>query len=524
MKMSSILAALPVSLSSLKGASEYLCDKPYFSSDEKINIGSRRQLFVDDYLIHHIGEELKLHLHHPIPHEVVMTYDKQWEGSYCNNHSIFKDEDLYRMYYAGVNYIVEPGKVIDDSHPFFLCYAESKDGIHWSRPDLGLIKFNGSKKNNILMSTDKLVKGIRIDASSFAMFKDDNPYTTLDAKYKAIIRAYTPVGEGPQGILAFKSSDAIHWEPMNHKAIITDGAFDSQNLAFWDSRGNEYRAYWRSKTKEHVRQIRTARSEDFINWTDHADLRYVDSPLEELYTNVVKTYDRAPDYIIGFPVRYIERQWSPSMYALPELKERRMRSSAVDRFGTALTESLFMSSRDGILFKRWNEAFLRPGIQRPGIWNYGQQFLAWQMVETESALEGAPDEISFYATESCWTNNADALRRYTMRLDGFVSVNASAKGGEMVTKPLTFQGNFEGNTLNLNFSTSAAGSILVEIQDENKNPIPGYSLDECYEIFGDEIERVVMWKNHVKFSQLADRAIRLRFFLKDADIFSFRII
>ena len=109
----------------------------------------------------------------------------------------------------------------------------------------------------------------------------------------------------------------------------------------------------------------------------------------------------------------------------------------------------------------------------------------------------------FYAIESCWTNNANALRRYNFRLDGFVSLNASMVGGEMIIKLMTFQGNSEGNTLNLNFSTSAAGSILVEIQDGNGNPFPSYTLDECYEIFGDEIERVVMWKNHGKLSQLA---------------------
>lgn len=79
--MISILAALPVSLSSIKKVSEYLGDNVCFSTSERINIGSSRQLFVDDYLIHNMGEELKLILHYPIPHEVVITFDQHWEGA-----------------------------------------------------------------------------------------------------------------------------------------------------------------------------------------------------------------------------------------------------------------------------------------------------------------------------------------------------------------------------------------------------------------------------------------------------------
>ena len=75
------------------------------------------------------------------------------------------------------------------------------------------------------------------------------------------------------------------------------------------------------------------------------------------------------------------------MQALPEREHRELRSAASPRYGTALTEGLLMASRDGVHFKRWNEAFLRPGVERPGAWNYGQQYIAWHVVETKSALE-----------------------------------------------------------------------------------------------------------------------------------------
>ncbi|CAL1519378.1 hypothetical protein [Chitinophaga sp. MM2321] len=483
-----------------------------------IDISTRRQLFVDNYLIDHLGGGAQMQMNHPEAKEVVIEHGEPWEGSYCNNHSIFKDGDIYRMYYAAVHYNVQQGKVIDNEHPFYLCYAESNDGIHWRKPNLGLYEFRGSKQNNIIMTEDKM-GDVRPGASSAAMFIDDNPDAAPDAKYKAIIGDYTEIGGSPQGALAFKSRDAIHWVPMHNKPVISGGSFDSQNLGFWDAAHKEYRAYWRYMAgEEKVRSIRTASSKDFINWSNYADLKYVNSPEEHLYNNVIKSYPRSPDIIMGFPIRYIERPWSASMRALPEPEHRKMRSSSVDRFGTALTEGLFMTSRDGVTFNRWNEAFLRPGIERPGTWNYGQQFIGWTMVETKSALEGAPDELSFYATESCWTGNSTLLRRFTMRMDGFVSITAPLSGGELVTKPVTFK----GTHLSLNVSTSAAGSVRIELQDEQGKPIPGFTLEDSQELYGDNLDKKVYWKNGSDISSLQGLPVRIRFILKDAALFSFR--
>ena len=126
--------------------------------------------------------------------------------------------------------------------------------------------------------------------------------------------------------------------------MITEGAFDSQNLAFWDPVRGEYRAYWRIFTAgvdrrkdwkpAGVRAIRTATSKDFLNWGPQADVKYVDSPAEHLYTNQIKPYYRAPHIFIGFPTRYVERGWSDSMRALPEREHRecaRRRASATAR-------------------------------------------------------------------------------------------------------------------------------------------------------------------------------------------------
>lgn len=484
--------------------------------DRPIEIGSRLELFINDYLIEDLSGKAELRLHHPEPQEKVIAHDSPWEGSGSGYHSIFRDGDLYKMYYKA--WQVE-GASKAPTHSIYCCYAESDDGIHWRKPNLGLYEFQGSKDNNIVFIRG-FMDGVNADGGHPAVFKDENPNAEPDALYKAILRS-----QGKKGLIPFKSADGIHWNAISKAPVISDGAFDSQNLAFWDKERSEYRAYWRyfdeetdSSLYQGVRAIRTATSKDFINWSEPSDLQYVDSPREHLYTNQIKPYYRAPHLLIGFPVRYTDRGWSESMKALPQSKHRLWRSGISERYGTALTESLFMVSRDGVTFKRWNEAFLRPGIERKGTWNYGQQYIAWSVVETKSALEGAPNELSLYAVENYWTGTSCDLRRYTLRIDGFVSVNAPMSGGELITKPFIFK----GEELILNFSSSAAGDISVEIQDMNSIPLPGYSLSDCPPIFGDTIERIVKWKSGSNLSSLEGKTIRLRFVLKDADLYSFQ--
>lgn len=492
-----------------------------------IDIGSRLELFVDDHLIDRFGGGAALRLHHPVARELAIVHDAPWEGSGTGYHSVFKDGDRYRMYYKAWHLDLQPGtggkaKLNTGTHPLYTCYAESKDGIHWTKPNLSIVEFRGSKENNIVLASGEW-QGVKIDAGHIALAKDENPNAAPDAKYKGLV-----LSASPKGLLAFKSPDGIHWSPMQTEPVITAGAFDSQNLAFWDGARGEYRAYWRVFTsgvtteKEWKpsghRAIRTATSKDFLHWENQRDVTYADSPSEHLYTNVVKPYPRAPHILIGFPTRYVERGWSESMRALPEREHREMRSSVNQRYGTAVTEGLLMTSRDGVRFNRWNDAFLRPGLEREGSWHYGHQYIAWHLVETPAALAGEPDELSLYAGESYWTGSSSALRRYTIRKDGFVSASAPMKGGEVLTKPVVHS----GKSLHLNISTSAAGSVRVEIQDADGKALPGFSLAECEETFGDSIDRVVFWKAGSDVSSLAGKPVRLRFALKDADVFAFR--
>ena len=108
--------------------------------------------------------------------------------------------------------------------------------------------------------------------------------------------------------------------------------------------------------------------------------------------------------------------------------------------------------------------------------------------------------------------------QYTLRLDGFISINAGFAEGEFITKPLKFS----GSHLELNYSTAGAGQIRAELQDASGRPIPGYTLKNCDPITGDAISGTVTWKGNANLSALADKTIRLRFVMNEADLYSLR--
>lgn len=471
-----------------------------------IDLGSRLELMVDDYLIERM-EGARLRLHHPQPREVALVLDRPWEGSGSGYVTVIREADRYRMWYKGAQLDCTGGRLqpVTDS----VCYAESADGIAWERVDVGVIEHEGSVANNIVWRGQ--------GGHGFCPFLDTNPACPPEQRYKA-------VGQGrfeeQAALWALTSADGVHWALMGDTPILRGTPFDSQNLVFWDSVRGEYRAYVRFFREGRWRDILTTTSPDFRTWAEYQQLQYPGAPDEQLYTNQVQPYYRAPHIFIGLPTRYIERGWSPSMEALPDQESRRLCAQAHVRFGTALSDTLLMTSRDGVTFHRWDEAFLPPGIQRPGTWVYGDCYASCGLVEVASALPGAPPELSFWASENVWVGPV-GLRRYALRIDGFASAHAALAGGELLTKPLTFT----GSRLVLNFASSAAGDLRVEVQDTAGAPVEGFALVDCDEIFGDEIERTVTWRGgESDLSALAGRPVRLRIALRDADLFSLRCI
>lgn len=475
---------------------------------EAIDIGSRRELFVDRHLVERL-EGASLVLHRPVRREVVFRSDAAWEGNGSAYQSVFQDGDRIRLYYRGGHHPASKAYRTKKNPWETLCVAESTDGRHWTRPELGIVEFDGSTANNLVLN-EEMVADIAGSPAHTAVFKDANPDCPEDERYKMVI-----VGRKPRGLYLMVSGDGYRFRLKSEKPFAVKGAFDSQNLMFWDSVNGVYREYHRA-FDEGVRGIMTATSKTPDSFPQPEWLAYPEAAEQALYTNQVLPYYRAPHIFMGFPMRYNDRGWSPSMKALPGLDEREFRAAKSERYGTAITDAAFMTSRDGLTFHRWEEAFIRPGPSAKDTWVYGDNSIFWGMIQTKSELEDASDEISLYATEGYWQGEATSFRRYTLRLDGFVSVQAPFRGGELTTKPVTF----EGSQLEVNFATSAAGGIRIELQDAAGKPLPGFSLADCDVLFGDQIDRVVTWQGSADVGQLAGQPVRLRIELKDADLYA----
>jgi hypothetical protein len=436
-------------------------------AEEPIPIGTQRELFVDRHLIEELKGDASLRLHKPQPKEVVLVADKPWEGNTSAYFTIFQDGDLYRMYYRGSHFDEETKQA---AHREVTCYAQSKDGVHWEKPELGLFEFDGSKANNIVWDG--------LGTHCFTPFKDDNPACPPEARYKAISAG------SPKGLYAFHSPDGIHWRLSSDKPVITKGAFDSQNLGFWDGQLRKYREYHRG-FKDGVRDILTSVSDDFLTWTEPEYLDYGDAPKEHLYTNAVRPYFRAPQLLIGFPTRFVP--------------------------ATQQVEPTLMTSRDGRTFQRWNEAVIPISAPEDRDGNRSN-YMTWGLVQ----LPGDEEHLSVYATEAYYTGPGSRVRRFTYRVDGFASLHAESPG-ELITRPITFS----GKALLLNFAARQGGEVRAELLGAAGRPLPGFSANDCQPLTGQALDGVVQWKGG-DVSPWALSPVRLRFVLTNADLFAFR--
>jgi hypothetical protein len=455
---------------------------PLHASDP-VDVGSRRELFVDHHLIASL-DGARLALHRPQPREIVFKFDQPWEGLYSGYETVLKDGETYRFYYRGMP------EAKHDLDTEVTCIAESRDGIHWIRPKLGIYEVRGTKDNNGVLARSR-------GCHNLAPFIDTNPTCPVDQRYKAM------GGTGKPGLLAFVSPDGLHWRQLQADPVITEGAFDSQNNAFWSVSEERYVCYFRV-FRDGKRWIARSTSQDFMNWTDPVDLELGGKPREHLYTNQFDPYLRAPHIYLGLPTRFL-----PGRRVVTKEEAGRIGTPTTWNYANDCTDILLASARGGDSFQRtFMEAFIRPGADLQN-WTSRANYAARGIVQTGER------ELSIYVKHhSGYLSNH--VRRYVIRPDGFVSVQGPYEGGELVTKPFTFA----GSTLSINYATSAAGGLFVEIQTLEGTPIEGFALKDCPEIIGDRIEHTVSWKQGADVTGLAGKPVRLRFVLKDADLYS----
>ena len=476
------------------------------TADEIVEIGTRRELFVDRLLIDQLNGA-RLELQRPQPAEVALRYDRPWEDVFAFYTTVLKDGDTYRMYYRGRS--TKSGAT---------CYAESVDGIHWTRPELGQVSYDGSTRNNVILPA----------AGQFCPFIDMRPGIPATERYKANARQ----GQAPYSLIGYVSGDGINWRTVRTAPIVDSALtnnFDSQNVMFWSEVEKLYVLYARHM-EDGRRATARATSADFLNWTTQTPMIYSDTgtktPSANLYTNQTQPYFRAPHIYVSLPgriffadERHVQRDEDRvearrrTKTVTPEILDF-FRNRVHPRAGGAgdIADGVFLTSRAGsgrfdFIFK---ESFVRPGHGLNN-WTSRTNYPACGVVQTGEA------EMSFYIQRD-YAQKTAHLQRMALRLDGFVSVRAPFTGGEMRTRPLKFA----GRDLVLNYSTSAAGQVRVEIQDLSGQPLPGFTLADCPEIFGDHIERVVNWKAGSDVSRLAGTPVRLRFVMKDADLYSIR--
>lgn len=458
-----------------------------------IDIGSRRELFVDRLLIEHLNG-LELRLHHPVPAGVALRLDQPWEGIVSAYVTVIHEGARYRMYYRG-----RPSPTGGDGAAEsreVACYAESPDGIQWTRPNLGLHEVAGTRQNNVILVEPKTV------THNFAPFLDTQPGVLPTERFKAL------GGTGSGGLFGFVSPDGIHWKLASDKALITEGAFDSQNVGFWSASEQCYLCYFRT-FKSGVRWVTRTTSPDFLHWTKPEDMSFGGAPPEHIYVNQTQPYFRAPHLYVATAARFNpgRRALTDEQVAAIDLENPRN----YDGLKSEDSDAVLLTSRGGNLYDRtFLESFIRPGPDLRN-WVARANYPALGVVPT------GPTEMSLYIGRH-YGQPSIFIERLTLRTDGFASAHASFRGGELITQPLQFS----GRDLEVNLSTSAAGFLRVEIQDPEGKALDGFALNDCPEIIGDQIDRVVRWKNGSDVRALAGQPVRLRFALKDADLYAFR--
>lgn len=466
-----------------------LCPVIATENEEAVDIGSRRELFVDDLLIGELSG-VRLKLHEP---RLLERLPPRPFGHYA---TVLQDGPRLRLYYRGDKV---PGAHWKNGWGNYhagevTLYAESDDGgIHWTTPRLGRHNVAEIPEGNVVM---EVTDDTFLVTHNFTPFIDANPDTPTDQRYKALGGGRYPPENwggwkspterqelrekyGPGGLKAFASADGLHWQLLQNEPVLAEdlGSFDSQNVAFWSDAEQQYVAYFRWFDQGR-RAIRRSTSRDFLNWTAPVNMQ-ANEPGEHLYTSITQPYFRAPHIYIALPTRFQAR-------------------------AGAITDIVFMATRPGSdhYHRHFREAFIRPGLSTRG-WGNRANYITLNAVQTSAT------HMSLFMYGG---------GHYRLRLDGFISVHAAYEEGEFLTKPFMHS----GRELEINYSTSGAGRMQVEVLTAAGQPIPGFSLDECREIYGDHIARTVKWNDSTDVSSLAGQPIRLRFVMNEADLYSLR--
>lgn len=472
-----------------------------------LKVSSKAQLFIDDFMIHSAKGIVRT-LHQPVKYanNPVMKPKTPWERepywgqTIWANGTIIKDSEsgLWRMYYNG-------GKR-------FGCMAVSKDLLEWTRPELGMVEYNGAKANNIVFETENMSYDT---ISVLRDARDSDP----SRRWKAAVyhyRSRTNDGVVLPGVYAYYSPDGIRWTrdptPLMRSYSGWNGrkrddwtdAWPMPGVAdviaiSWDPRLERFVAHVKLITFRDGKYFRSrgfSESEDFVHWSPPRVTLMPDEDDPEdlhLYGNTAWPY---------------ESMWLGTLRAYHE------EASNVDL--------QLISSRDG---RHWERAggrrpFIPNGL--PGAYDEGYT--------TEFTNPPIPvgDELWFFygGTTTSGKKGMDkwngSICLAKLRRDGFVSLDAGDSEGWIVTRPLTF----EGSKLSLN-ADAQDGEIRVEALEFKPGQPPrvfaGLSRKDCLPIHKNGLALAVRWRNDQGLENTPRNKVCLKFYLKNAKLYSFRI-
>ncbi len=457
--------------------------------NESGGYGRDRYLLLDSRIISNIeNAELTLGKVQKYAANPLFEEDKPWEKRFDNlyaNVIYDEQEKIYKCWYSpfiidisSKGMTLQQRKEIEYDPPdreMAICYATSKDGIKWVKPELGLVEYEGSKATNILW------RGIGDRGEHwegphgtgiFKDLRDPDP----KRRYKAFLKA--------EILSVAFSADGIHWEP----AITcpeADSAGDTHNNAFWAPTLGKYVGITREWGEPFGRQVARTSSKDFINW------RKCEIVLEGLNENF-QTYAMPVFYHGGIYLGLVA-----------------IHDQEADRVWTELTWS-----PDTITWHRVLPGTpLIPNSEKEGDYDWGCVYAAACPVFLK-------DEIRLYyggsdGHHNIWRNGFFCLA--TLRPDGFAGYKQteSREPGTITTIPIIC-----GNKmLQISADVESKGYVKVRLFDK-RNKL----LAESDTLNGSFSDKKVTWRDGFSLDQLAKKSAQIQFEFKDATIYSFSFV
>ena len=501
---SAVGSVLPVTLAATTTAPEPLAA----AGGPPLDVGDRKQLFIDRRFIA-AEQGVTLAANPPQKLGIVLEATEPWEVGPGGYFRVVEDGPTCKLYYG--SYLTNGGKG--------LCYAESVDGVRWTKPALGLVDVNGRTDNNVIYGDNATDATVMMDPR-------DDP----SRRYK-MFRSLLSADPERAGVYASYSDDGLRFIEAGRVLPLWP---ETSIVADWDPRIGRYVVFLRVFFRDGQNQRRIGRIEtdDLLKpwpFTPTEPLRSPpspdnvkevlatdagDGPWCDLYTGGAHLYGGAQDVYLMFPTPF--RHFTPD-------RQPFVRYVPGNEYG--LIETLWAVSRDGIAWTRpARRPYVPPGL--PDEWDRYMAMMGVGMVRRGSYLYQY-----YWSTGQLHDGGAlrpeydDAVPRRSaigalrQRLDGFVSADFAYSGGTLTTPPVTFS----GTHLRLNVDTGGMGAAFVELRDPvTGHALPGFTAADCEEVGGNFLDAAVRWRGRADLSALAGRPVTIHVRANAAKLYAFQ--